>query len=162
MTTDGANRLCVYDYTGRWGDAGIMNDLARTLRTYPEEDRFRFIYAALVGESASVGHVLDLANRCLRTPRYCVLLFEYCLVHLGWRWMQTSLLHLLPRLGYRRTIAVLVRVLHTDPHTLRNIREARYELPYVVQMAHLRIQPTALYQALDALDRAIASWCPPS
>lgn len=157
MTTAGEDRLRVNDYAGRWGDAGTMNVLARTLRTYPEEDRFRFIHAALAAEGASVGHVLALANRCLRTPRYVVLLFEYCLVTLDGSWMQTCLLHLIPRLGYRRTAAILLRMLQAEPHTrtLRNIREARYELPYVAQVARLSIQPTVFHQALDALDHAI-------
>lgn len=162
MPKAGENRLRVADYAGRWGDAGTMNDLARTLRTCPEEDRFRFVRAALAVEGAPVGHVLDLANRCLRTPHYFELLLEDCVAHLEWGWMKTCLLHLLPRSGYRRAIAVLVRVLHTDAHTVRNVRQARYELPYVVWLARLRVQPTTFQQALDALDQALENQCRPS
>jgi hypothetical protein len=151
----GEDELQVHDFAGRWGDAGTMNALARLLRTYPEEDRFRFIHEALTVEGAPVWHVLDLANRCLRTPHYFVTLFEDCLVNLDWRWTQTCLLQIVPRLGYRRTVAVLVRILQTHPHTLRNVRETRHELPYVAHLMRLSVQSSVFRRALDALDRAI-------
>lgn len=109
------------DYVGRTGDSRVLNALSEELKGESEEDRFQFILDML-SLPGGAWAAIQLANRCLQDRSFLEAIF---LEGIEQR-MDASLDYLLPRLGYRRVIAILKSKLEQDRRSAKTISLALY------------------------------------
>jgi hypothetical protein len=101
------------EYAEKLRDTNTERDLAKNLRAMPEDERLAFIL-----EMLDVHHMvaLDLSNSCLHNRQLLETLVEKCIA----KWQDVSapgvwLEKLLPRLGFKRTVAILQESIDACP-----------------------------------------------
>lgn len=101
-------------------------DLKQKLMNLSEEDRFNEINA-LIDQNFSIG--LKLANVVLKNKKHFELLLERGLEQANASDIQVWLKYLIPRLGFRRVIAILSQKLSQNPEQVAQVNKASYWLP---------------------------------
>ena len=101
------------DYADKLRDANAERQLAKTLRSKPEDERFSFIVEML---EVQFMVALELANSCLQKPTFLEKLLEQCIaiskdVSMPRIWLEK----LLPRVGFRKVVAILNESLDAHP-----------------------------------------------
>lgn len=96
--------LNVTDYAHRRRGSVWERELARELRQLPEPERFQFIAELLKHNPVA----LKLANSCLRERRYFEQLLRHGLDTADARSIESWLECVVPRLGFKRVIALLL------------------------------------------------------
>jgi hypothetical protein len=114
----------------------LRKNFARHLKEYPEEDRFKFIKAALPYDALGA---LKLANSCLRRREYFVELFEQGLHEADASSILMWLECLVPRLGVMRVLNILSDKLNTEP---KQVRKAIYWLPKFIKREDTKAAPS--------------------
>lgn len=114
------------DYAQDLGDSKVLQTLTKHLRTRPEEERFQFIsdLLSLPGGIPSRTAII-LANTCLQERAFLEQILEVGLTKGQGHWIAFSLEKLVPKLGFRRVVALLTAKVTTDPRT---VSLARYYL----------------------------------
>jgi DNA-directed RNA polymerase subunit RPC12/RpoP len=138
----------VEDYIGLRRDSKIEREIARTLRQFPEQERFRFLQEWLRHPPApgySMG--FTLVKTCLQKREYLEAILSLGLESADAsriRWWLDSV----NRLGIRRTAQFLARRAASHPEA---VRKALYWLRH-------RVPPTdmELSRAVDAVEEAVA------
>jgi hypothetical protein len=101
------------DYADKLRDTVTERELAKQLRTLPEEQRYAFILEML---DVHLIVALELANSCLRSRDLLTRLLEVGLTRVkDLSGINVWLERLVPRLGVRRVLEILRRQLDTHP-----------------------------------------------
>jgi len=101
------------DYAEKLRDTATERELAKKLRSLPEEERFAFILEML---EVNLLVALELASACLRRQDLLTRLLEHGLAQVkDLSTIKYWLEHLIPRLGVRRVLGVLREQLDAHP-----------------------------------------------
>ena len=131
--------LSARDYAERRRDSRWENKLANELRSYTEDERFRFLTDLMVAHPAVA---LDLARRCLTETASFESLLETALVGADASSMRYWLECVVPRLGFRRVARLLDNFRGEFPES---VAKAAYWLPLFER------SPGFSREAVDAL-----------